>query len=85
VDTGVTEGSEISVYYDPMVAKLITTGATREAALNTMGAALDRCALGAKGLVGGQVLVQLGHGRQRLHPRGGAADPFGTSRMHLKL
>lgn len=42
VDTGVTEGSEISVYYDPMVAKLITTGATREAALNTMGAALDR-------------------------------------------
>jgi hypothetical protein len=42
VDTGVTEGSEISVYYDPMVAKLITTGQTRDAALNTMGAALDR-------------------------------------------
>jgi acetyl/propionyl-CoA carboxylase alpha subunit len=26
VDTGVTEGSEISVYYDSMIAKLITTG-----------------------------------------------------------
>jgi propionyl-CoA carboxylase alpha chain len=26
VDTGVTEGSEISIYYDPMIAKLITVG-----------------------------------------------------------
>jgi acetyl/propionyl-CoA carboxylase alpha subunit len=42
VDTGVTEGSEISVFYDPMVAKLITTGHNRDAALNTMGSALDR-------------------------------------------
>jgi len=42
VDSGVTEGSEISVYYDPMVAKLITTGPTRDSALNTMGQALDR-------------------------------------------
>lgn len=42
VDTGVTEGSEISVFYDPMVAKLITTGHNRDAALNTLGSALDR-------------------------------------------
>lgn len=49
VDTGVAEGSEISVYYDPMVAKLITTGQTRETALDTMGLALDRCGGGGGG------------------------------------
>ena len=32
IDAGVTEGDEISVHYDPMIAKLIATGATREAA-----------------------------------------------------
>jgi len=32
IDSGVVEGGEISVHYDPMIAKLIATGATREAA-----------------------------------------------------
>jgi acetyl-CoA carboxylase biotin carboxylase subunit len=32
IDAGVTEGDEISVHYDPMIAKLIAWGATREAA-----------------------------------------------------
>ena len=32
IDAGVTEGDEISVHYDPMIAKLIATAATREAA-----------------------------------------------------
>ena len=32
VDAGVTEGDEISVHYDPMIAKLIASGETREAA-----------------------------------------------------
>src|SRR5215216_2588334 len=32
-DTGVTEGGEISIYYDPMIAKLVTHAATREAAI----------------------------------------------------
>ena len=41
IDTGVVEGSEISVYYDPMIAKLVTYGPTREAALAEMQAALD--------------------------------------------
>jgi propionyl-CoA carboxylase alpha chain len=41
-DTGVTEGSEISVYYDPMIAKLSTHASTRGAAVNAMAAALDR-------------------------------------------
>ncbi len=41
VDTGVTEGSEISVYYDPMIAKLCTFGETRAAAIERMRLALD--------------------------------------------
>ncbi|MDX2102590.1 MAG: acetyl/propionyl/methylcrotonyl-CoA carboxylase subunit alpha [Alphaproteobacteria bacterium] len=41
VDTGVYEGAEISMYYDPMIAKLITSGATRDAAIDTMASALD--------------------------------------------
>jgi len=32
IDSGVTEGDEISVHYDPMIAKLIASGETREAA-----------------------------------------------------
>ena len=40
-DTGVKEGDEISMYYDPMIAKLCTWGKTREIAVNRMGSALD--------------------------------------------
>ena len=40
VDSGVREGDTISPYYDPMVAKLIVWGDTREAALVRMAAAL---------------------------------------------
>ncbi len=42
VDTGVFEGGEVSMYYDPMMAKLITHGANREEAIATMCLALDR-------------------------------------------
>ncbi len=41
-DTGVTEGSEISVYYDPMIAKLSTHAPKRSEAVDAMAAALDR-------------------------------------------
>ena len=41
LDTGVEEGSEISIYYDPMIAKLCAHGADRRAALSAMQAALD--------------------------------------------
>jgi len=41
VDTGVYEGGEISIYYDPMIAKLITYGADRGAAIAAMQHALD--------------------------------------------
>jgi len=40
-DTGVREGGEISIYYDPMIAKLITHANTREAAIDHMIGALD--------------------------------------------
>ena len=41
VDTGVFEGGEISIYYDPMIAKLITYGANRSEAIKHMRSALD--------------------------------------------
>ncbi len=40
-DTGVSEGGDISIYYDPMIAKLITHGPTRAAAIDHMAKALD--------------------------------------------
>ncbi|GAA6207972.1 acetyl-CoA carboxylase biotin carboxylase subunit [Cognatishimia sp. WU-CL00825] len=40
-DTGVYEGGEISMYYDPMIAKLCTWAETREAAIDAMRVALD--------------------------------------------
>ncbi|KGD97004.1 acetyl/propionyl/methylcrotonyl-CoA carboxylase subunit alpha [Rhizobium sp. YS-1r] len=40
-DTGVFEGGEISMYYDPMIAKLCTWAPDREKAIDAMGAALD--------------------------------------------
>jgi propionyl-CoA carboxylase alpha chain len=40
-DTGVFEGAEISMYYDPMIAKLCTWAPTRIEAIDAMGHALD--------------------------------------------
>jgi propionyl-CoA carboxylase alpha chain len=40
-DTGVFEGGEISIYYDPMIAKLVTHGPTRQAAIAAQARALD--------------------------------------------
>jgi propionyl-CoA carboxylase alpha chain len=42
IDTGVVEGAEISMFYDPMIAKLITWGPTRADAIAAQGQALDR-------------------------------------------
>ncbi len=41
VDDGVREGGEVSIFYDPMIAKLITWAPTREAAIDAQVAALD--------------------------------------------
>ena len=40
-DTGVQEGGEISIYYDPMIAKLVTHAASRAAAIEAQATALD--------------------------------------------
>ncbi|XP_077972738.1 propionyl-CoA carboxylase alpha chain, mitochondrial-like isoform X2 [Styela clava] len=40
-DSGIKEGSEISIYYDPMISKLISYGKTRDEALSIMCNALD--------------------------------------------
>ncbi len=40
-DTGVFEGGEISMYYDPMIAKLCAWGSDRITAIDAMGEALD--------------------------------------------
>ena len=42
VDDGVYEGGEVSMFYDPMIAKLITWGQTRDEAADLQIAALDR-------------------------------------------
>jgi len=41
IDTGVEEGSEISMYYDPMISKLITWDETRDKAMIMLGDAMD--------------------------------------------
>ncbi len=41
VDDGVYEGGEVSMFYDPMIAKLITWGKTRDEAADLQIAALD--------------------------------------------
>ncbi|KAJ2502710.1 hypothetical protein GGH96_000872 [Coemansia sp. RSA 1972] len=41
-DSGINEGSEISMYYDPMICKLSTHGPTRADAIATMNHALDQ-------------------------------------------
>ncbi|MEP9360819.1 acetyl/propionyl/methylcrotonyl-CoA carboxylase subunit alpha [Sphingomonas sp. KR3-1] len=42
VDDGVAEGGEVSMFYDPMIAKLITWGETRDEAADLQIAALDQ-------------------------------------------
>jgi 3-methylcrotonyl-CoA carboxylase alpha subunit len=42
VDTGVEEGSEVTPFYDPMIAKVIVHADARAAALDRLAAALDR-------------------------------------------
>jgi len=45
LDSGVEEGGEISVYYDPMIAKLVTHAPKRLKAIEEMGNALDAFAI----------------------------------------
>ena len=49
VDDGVREGGEVSMFYDPMIAKLITYADTREEAIDLQIAALDDFELAGNG------------------------------------
>ena len=40
IDSGVVEGSDVSVYYDPMIAKVIATAETRDLAIARLSSAL---------------------------------------------
>jgi propionyl-CoA carboxylase alpha chain len=44
-DTGVYEGGEISLFYDPMIAKLVTHAPSREQAIKAQAGALDAFAI----------------------------------------
>ena len=45
IDAGVIEGDTVTIFYDPMIAKLIVWDATRAAALQRMREALAQCAI----------------------------------------
>jgi acetyl-CoA carboxylase biotin carboxylase subunit len=45
-DSGVAEGDEVSIYYDPMISKLAAWGRTRAEAIDRMRRALDEYAVG---------------------------------------
>ena len=49
VDDGVREGLDVSMFYDPMIAKLITWAPTREGAIDAQICALDRFELAGLG------------------------------------
>ena len=42
IDSGVFEGGEVSIFYDPMISKLITWGEDRDSAIDRMHTALDQ-------------------------------------------
>ena len=46
VDSGVSEGDAVTVHYDPMIAKLLTTGAERAQAIRLLDDALTRTHIG---------------------------------------
>lgn len=46
VDSGVSEGDEIGVFYDPMIAKVISKGQTRNQAIHGLHEALGRIQVG---------------------------------------
>jgi acetyl-CoA carboxylase biotin carboxylase subunit len=72
VDTGARAGTNVTVYYDPMIAKLIAWGENRDAAIQTMRAALE-------GFIVEGVKTN-GPFLQRII----ASDDFGAGRIHTR-
>ena len=65
VDLGVCEGGEISVHYDPMIAKVIGYGADRNAAIGHLGGALDEFVVEGPSTNIGFLAAVTGHPRFR--------------------
>ncbi len=65
IDTGVSEGSEISMFYDPMIAKLCAYGKDRAAACDAMLDALDATYVGGIGNNVNFLSAVVGHPRFR--------------------
>ncbi|RKF19265.1 acetyl/propionyl/methylcrotonyl-CoA carboxylase subunit alpha [Altericroceibacterium spongiae] len=61
VETGVEEGAQISPFYDPMIAKLVTHGPTRKEAIATMQEGLDGLAVWPVRTNAGFLHAALGH------------------------
>ena len=72
IDTGVQEGSEISMYYDPMISKLITWGKDRKEALDLIGKAMDEYVIRG-------VIHNLGFGQSILRNQAFAAGNYSTA------
>lgn len=52
IETGVEQGSEVTPFYDPMIAKVVAHGATRKDAITRLDAALGQTSLQLVGAVG---------------------------------
>jgi len=78
IDSGVEAGDQITPYYDPMLAKVIARGPTREAALDCLADALDRTVVaGIRSNVG--LLAALARAAEF---RAGKFDTGFVERMH---
>lgn len=72
IDTGVEEGSEISMYYDPMISKLITWGKDRKEAHDLLDRAFDQYVIQG-------VTHNLGFGKSILANKSYASGNYSTS------
>lgn len=72
IDTGVEEGSEISMYYDPMISKLITWGEDRQQALDLLDKSFDEYVIRG-------VTHNLGFGKSLIHEPGFKAGDYSTA------
>jgi propionyl-CoA carboxylase alpha chain len=81
VDSGLVEGDSVTVYYDPMVAKLITHAPTRGQAIDAQISALDRFAIGGvrHNLAFLSTLMALPRWREGRLSTGLIADEFGET------
>lgn len=94
IDTGVQEGSEISMYYDPLISKLITWGKDRKTAMDLLSKSMDEYVI--RGVVNnlgfGQSILRNksfaeGHYTTAFiptyYPNGFRGDPLTTDDQHL--